>query len=136
MSLQRLNRLWQLVSAVSTVKEIVQESKTYRFAVSGTITFYLRAENAEVKITRWQRPEVECTVRLQASFGWRVATDQDEAGVYLVAKRRAVVGGLSRATFDVFVPHDTYLLLKLDEGRVTLDHVSGTLELPPHDLAQ
>jgi hypothetical protein len=130
--MQRLNTLWQVVSAVSTVKDIAQHSKTYHFAVSGPVTFYLRAENAEVRVTRWNRQEIEFTVRLQAAFGWRVVTDQDDAGVYVVAKRRAVVGGLSWATFEVFIPHDAYLILKLDDGRIILDHVSGTLEVPPY----
>jgi hypothetical protein len=69
--------------------------------------------------------------QLQAAFGWRIASDQDGAGVYFVARRRPVVGGLSRALFRVNVPYETYLVLNLTSGRLVLDEVNGTLELGP-----
>jgi hypothetical protein len=129
--MQRLNTLWQLVSAASSVRDIAQQAKTWQFAVNKAMTFYLRAENASVHITRWPRPMIEVNARLQASFGWRIVTEQDEAGVYMVAKRRTVVGGLSSATFKVFVPEDVYLVLKLENGHVRLEHVNGTINIPP-----
>jgi len=130
--MQHLNTLWQLVNAASTVTELARHTQTYRFGVmSGPITLYLRAEQAEVQIARWGQPQVVITAQLQAAFGWRVASDQDEAGVYFVARRRPVVGGLSRALFRVSVPYNTFLVLKLDGGRLTLEAVHGTLELGP-----
>ncbi len=130
--MQHLNTLWQLMNAASTVSELARHTQTYRFgAMSGPITLYLRAEYAEVQITRWRQPQVVITAQLQAAFGWRIASDQDEAGVYFVARRRPVVGGLSRALFRVSVPYETYLVLNLNSGRLVLDDVDGTLELGP-----
>ena len=123
-----------MVSAASTVKDIAQQTKTYHFAVHSPITVYLRAEHAEVRVRRWARPQVEVTARLQASFGWRVATDQDEAGVYVVAQRRAVMGSLSSATFEVLVPHDAYLVLKLTNGRLLVEDAKGTFHIAPPTL--
>jgi hypothetical protein len=76
---------------------------------------------------------IEVSVQLQAAFGWRLVTDQDDAGVYMVAKRRAVVGGLSRAVFRVHVPQDTYLVLRVNKGHVLLEDVDGMLTIPPLD---
>jgi hypothetical protein len=130
--MHHLNTLWQLVNAASTVSELARHTQTYRFGVmSGPITLYLQAEYAEVQITRWGQPQVVITAQLQAAFGWRIASDQDEAGVYFVARRRPVVGGLSRALFRVSVPYPTYLVLQLSSGRVLLDEVDGTLDLAP-----
>jgi hypothetical protein len=129
--MQHLNTLWQAVNAASTVTELARQSQTFHFGVSKPITFYLQAEQAEVRLTRWAQPKIEIAVQLQAAFGWRMTTDQDEAGVYVVARRRPLVGGLSRATFAVFVPQDTYLVLKLTEGRLTLEHVDGEFHVPP-----
>jgi hypothetical protein len=129
--MQHLNTLWQAVNVASSVTELARQSQTYHFGVSGTVTFYLQAENAEVNVTRWNESKIEVTAQLQAAFGWRVATDQDEDGVYIVAHRRPVVGTLSRAKFSVFVPHDTFLIFKLNDGQVTLEHVSGTIHVPP-----
>jgi len=131
--MQHLNTLWRLLSAASTIRDITQESKTYHFAVSGPVTVYLRAEYATISVTRWTRQQVDVTVRLGAPFGWRIAADQDDAGVYLVAKRRAVLGCLSNAAFDLTVPDDAYLVLKLEHGRLILDVVDATLHVSPPD---
>lgn len=131
--LQHLNTLWQAVSAASAVAELARHSQTFHFGVPQPITFYLQAEYAEVRLKRWGYPRIEVTAQLQAAFGWRVAADQDDAGVYIVAKRRPVVGSLSRAVFDVSVPGDTYLMLKLSEGRLVIEDVSGALHIPPPD---
>jgi len=132
--MQHLNTLWRLVNTASTVSELARQSQVYRFGVMGPITFYLRAEHAVVHVARWQQPMVEVSAQLQAAFGWRIGTDQDEAGVYFVAKRRAVVGGLSRAVFRIGVPQDTYLVLKLSGGHLLLEDVDGTLNIAPPDI--
>lgn len=129
--MQKLNTLWQLVNAASSVRDITHHIKTYYFGVNGPVTFYLQAENADVNISRWVRPQIEVTVKLQASFGWRIAAEQDDAGVYIAAKRRMVVGGLSTARFDVIVPYNVYLTLKLTESNLKLQGVDGTLHIPP-----
>jgi len=71
--------------------------------------------------------------RFQASFGWRIKTDQDADGVYIVAVPRADLGRVLSASFEVFVPQDTYLLLKLKDGKCTLGSINGVIEIPPTD---
>jgi hypothetical protein len=115
----------------STVTELARQASTYHFGVFGPVTFYLQTEHADVSITRWTQPKIEVQARLEAAFGWRVAADQDEAGVYVVARRRPLVGAVSRAAFSVFVPLDTYLILKLMACRAALESLDGTLHLPP-----
>lgn len=135
--MQTLNTLWQAVSAVSSIRDIARHDRTYYFAVqSPSVTFYLAADNATVQIIRWARPLIEVSTSLQGAFGWRIATEQDEAGVYMAAKRRNVFGGLSSARFEARVPHDTYLMLRLESGAVFMDNVTGLLKIPPQqDLA-
>lgn len=135
--MQKLNGLWQVVDAASTVRDIAQQTRVYHFNTGDQpITFYLQAESARVQVTRWQQPQVEVSVKLQAAFGWRIVTDQDEAGVYIAAKRRMVVGGLSSAVFEIIVPQQTYLVLKLDQSSVRLNDVNGTLYIPPLQAEQ
>lgn len=129
--MQHLNTLWKMASAAS---DIAQQTKTHIFPVRPTTTVYLRAEYVAVHIHRWPRSQVEITQRLQMPFGWRVLVEQDEAGVYLVAKRRAVIGGLSNAVFELFIPQQAYVMLKLEKSRLLLENVNGTLHLsPPQD---
>ena len=127
---QHLNTLNELASAVSTVAEMARQSQTYRFNVSGAITLYMDLESAEVRVLRRPDPAVEVIANLQVPFAWRIATDQDEAGVYVVARRRPVVGSVASAAFQVNVPPDTYIVLKLKDCRLSLDALTGTVELP------
>lgn len=129
--MRHLDTLWQVVNAAGTVRDLTVSTQTYRFPVTKPVTFFLQSENVTVRVTRWSQPFIEVTIRLQAAFGWRVATDQDDAGVYIVAKRRAVVGSIASGSFEVSVPLDTYLTLKLENGSVQLDNLNGTLNLPP-----
>ncbi|MFN8375791.1 MAG: hypothetical protein U0694_23325 [Anaerolineae bacterium] len=129
--MRHLDTLWQVVNAASTVRDLTVTAQTYRFPVTHPITFFLQSENVSVRVTRWSQPLIEVTIRLQAAFGWRVATDQDDAGVYIVAKRRAVVGSIASGSFDISVPQDTYLTIKLENGSLQLDNLNGTLNIPP-----
>ena len=130
---KHLNTLWQVVNAASTVADFTRQSQTYTFPVSGPVTVYLQAEQAEIRLVRWALPKVDVFVQLQIAFGWRIATDQDADGVYVVAKRRMLVGSMSRATFTLTVPHDAYLILKLNESSLLLSDINGTFHVPPKD---
>jgi hypothetical protein len=129
--MQHWETIRKVVGAASTVRELTVETRTYRFNVPEQFTFYLDAGSAEVTVARWPERWVEVRARLQVGLGWRLQTDQDEAGVYVVAKRRAVVGGIARASFSVNIPHDTHVILKLEDGQLKLDHLNGTLHVPP-----
>jgi hypothetical protein len=130
---QRLNQLWNLVNAASTVRDIATHTKTYHFAVPdpNRLTFYLQTESAAVQIIRWARPLIELTTHLQGAFGWRVLTEQDTAGVYVAAGRRTLVGGLSSAAFEVRVPAETYCILKLDGCDLSINNINGEVRVPP-----
>jgi hypothetical protein len=134
--MQHLNTLWQIVNAASSIGELARQSQTFHFNVNGPITFYLQSENADVQVFRWPENKVEVNAQLQVAPGWRIATDQDDAGVYVVARRKLVVGAASSAIFSVTVPQDAYLLLKLKGGRVILEHVDGALHVPPPDVGR
>lgn len=131
--MQNINRLWQIVNAASTVRDLTQQSRTYHYAVTEPLTFYLRLEDATLQVVRWSRPLIELTIKMQGAFGWRMLADQDDAGVYVAAKRRSVVGGMSTAMFEVRLPFDTYVMLQLDRCTLNLNNISGEVRLPPPD---
>ena len=128
--MQHLNTLTEVVNAVSTVAELARASQTYRFGIAGAVTFFMHTGHADVRLIRHANPVIEVTAQLQAPFAWRVATDQDDAGVYFVAVRRPVVGAMAGASFAVTVPLNTHLVLKLDDCRLSLEGLSGTVEIP------
>lgn len=129
--MQHLGKMWQLVNAAGAVRDLTRHTKTYFFATPQPITFYLQTEEAVIQINRWARPMVEVTVKLQGSFGWRVLTDQDEVGVYMVAKRRAVVGSFSSALFEAYLPYTANVILQTQNCDLQINNLNGELQLPP-----
>lgn len=130
MTVQHWNTFRKLTSALSTVHDIAYETKRYTFTLTEPATFYLDAEQSEVNLRRWDKPIIQVDVRLQAGFGWRVLAEQDEAGVYVIAKRRPIVGTVSSGLFSVALPVDVDIVLKLNQGTVQLNDVSGMIEIP------
>jgi hypothetical protein len=130
--MQHLNTLSQLVSAASTVAELARSAQTYSFGVFGSMTCYVHVAGGEVRIARHALPVVEIASKVQAPWGWRIAAEQDAAGVYFVALRRPVIGVMAAAVFSVTVPTDAHLVLKLEHARLSLENVDGLLELSPN----
>lgn len=131
--MQHLENLWKLVNVASSVRDIAVERKVYRYPVQPPVTLYLHLEATHITFERWQQPEIEIVTEFQAGFGWRIKADQDEYGVYIVAKRLAIVGALAQAKFTARIPQDTNLVLRLTNCTVTFNNLSGTYEMPVTD---
>jgi hypothetical protein len=134
--MQHLETLRKLFSAAAAVRDITYETKVYDFPITLPVTFYLDVQDASITITPWSQPRIAVTARLQVGFGWRVQGEQDEVGVYVVAKRKAVVGMLARAEFTVRLPPETHLALKLAQSQLTLNDLTTTLHIPPRIHAE
>lgn len=129
--MQVYNTVRKLMETAASVREIADEKKTLTYQVNGATTLYLQTEQAHVTLSRWTERRIEILMALQLSVGWRYAADQDEAGVYIVAMRRPVVGSLSRAEFNLLVPTDTHVIFKLKDCAMTLNAINGQIELMP-----
>lgn len=132
--MQHLNTLTQLVNAASSVVELARSSQSYVFNVAGSATCYVHVRDGEVRIARHTAPQIEIAAQIQAPFAWRVAAEQDEAGVYLVALRRPIVGAVGGASFLITAPEHAYLVLRLEHSRLALEDVNGLIELPPQTV--
>jgi hypothetical protein len=66
---------------------------------------------------------------VQRSFGIELAADQDGEGIYIVARRKPVVGSVTRADFTLTVPPDTQLALNLTPGEIVFQNINGLAEL-------
>ncbi|PJF28047.1 MAG: hypothetical protein CUN53_01770 [Phototrophicales bacterium] len=143
--MQTLDRLIKLAgaasSAVGAVGNAVQRVETLRFPLHPGTAFYLHAERAVVSIARGADPSVRVEARWQPPFAWRVVFEQDDAGIYVVALRsraahlvKSIAGGLLTMRLDVLTHHAAPIILRLDSVRLTVDEVSGMLELTPDGL--
>ncbi|MFN8530988.1 MAG: hypothetical protein U0670_20480 [Anaerolineae bacterium] len=133
--MQNFKTLVRAIETTSQLMELARTSQTYRFAVQPNTTVYLHTMQSEVFFARHDQPQVEVIVKLGAPFAWRIATDQDEAGVYVVARRKPVVGhlagALASAVFLLTVPLESHLILKLENVRLSLQDLTGDFEFAP-----
>jgi hypothetical protein len=131
--MQHLNTLTQVLNAASAVSDLARKTVHYQFAAVGKTTVYTHIDSATLKLIRTTEPQVTLEGTLQPPFAWRLAVEQDEAGIYLVALRKAAVGSIATATFALSVPASAHLILRLEHATLALHDASGTIELPAAD---
>ena len=129
--MRHLGNLRKALGLFGAARNLAIETRRYEWELSTPNTFYLEAENADIRLSSHERNEIQATVELQAGFGWHLATDQDEAGVYMVARRKPLVGAIGRARITVALPADVHLRLKLERCRLSLLDLSALLEFAP-----
>jgi hypothetical protein len=134
----RLGSRTALDTALNTAADIIPITDTHTymqvFSVTKPLTVYVRASHCRVTICRKASDRVILQAQMYRSFGLEFATEQDDVGVYIVAKRKPVVGTLSRAEFTLTVPFESHLVFNLTPGEVLLLDVDGLVELPTGDL--
>jgi hypothetical protein len=118
-----------LKTASEVVPKIAQDEYHHVFEVLPPVTVYIYASHARVTVRRATEPQVRLDADLRGAFGWQLVTDQDDAGVYIVAKRKPVVGALSSAAFTLSVPAETRLLVELTPGALLLEDLDGKLDI-------
>jgi len=103
---------------------------TQVFHVEPPTTVYVRASHCRVTVRHAEDSRVQLEANVQRMFGIEFATDQDEDGVYIIARRKPIVGTVSRTDFTLTVPHNTHLAFNLSPGDVVFEQVSGIAEIP------
>lgn len=122
-----------LGAAVGVLPKTTHRSHTQVFNVKPPITIYVRGTNCRVSIHHEPGTKVILYANMYRAFGLELASEQDEAGVYIVAKQKRVVGKLSRADFTLTVPPESHLVFHLTPGDVVLQDIDGMIEFPPLD---
>lgn len=134
--LERLNQLSRVVQTAATVASLARKTQTFSFNVQPVTTVYLHADDCEIRVLRHDPPVVTITAHLQAPFAWRIGSEQDDAGVYLVAHRKPIVGGLAEAVFDVLIPREAHIVVRTVRSRLVIDRADGVYEFPPKGTLQ
>ncbi len=120
-----------LGAAIDAVPLVGQQSYTQVFKVTPPLTVYVRASHCRVTVRRTTEPKVTLETSTARTFGLELAAEQDEAGIYIIARRKNIVGQIARVEFGLTVPQDCFLAFNLTPGDVLLQDVDGLLDLPP-----
>ena len=125
----------------------VLEEEEYIFAVSGVPDVDLSTFDGRIEVRGWNRSEVRVVVEKRAANRERLEEIEIEAGQsgdrVRVAARRRDADGL-RVTLSLgsnwrgarliaSVPHESNLVARTDDGRITMTDVSGTIEISTDD---
>ncbi len=116
--------------ALAIVPRMTGEDYRQLFAVQPPLTVFIYAENSRITVRHEPAPQVILEASLRASFGWQIVAEQDEAGVYIVARRKPVIGALAQASFRVTMPPEAHLQVELSGGMLVLEDLAGRLEIP------
>ncbi len=127
----KLQNAWRAVKLLGAARDMAIETRRFHWEVAPDSTFFLQAENADIRFVKREGHAISATIQLQAGFGWQLATDQDDAGVYVIARRKALIGGFSRGRFDIALPADAHISLKLDNCQLCLAALNTALDLKP-----
>ena len=113
-------RLAFFLDAVATLRAlpgIARQRRVVAYEVRGPTTVYVRASHCRVTVRRTGMQQVQVEGELRQAFGWQWVTERDEAGVYVILKRKPLVGA--------------YLVFHLTPGSVHLQDFSGRLSIAP-----
>lgn len=125
--MQHLDRLWQFVNAVGKVRDIAQHVRHWAFSVPLPTTLYCHLEGATLIVQQHDKPALHLEAQVFVQGAWRIETDHDAHGVYVVAKRLPLIGELAQLTLIASVPTQTHLALRLEGCTLTLRNI--TVEL-------
>jgi hypothetical protein len=123
-----------VVATAETAAQVTAKSFVQYFTVTLPSTVYVRASQCEVIVRYKSGARVELSANLRASFGWELVAEQDDAGIYVVAKRKPIVGKLSTAHFTLIVPPEINLVFDLTPGAVKFATINGKLTLPGNPM--
>lgn len=128
---QTLRKAWRALEIIGAARDLAIETRRFSWDAPAGRTFFLQAEHADIRLATHEQGTIFAKIELRAGFGWQLVTDHDEAGVYIIARRKALIGNVARARFDITLPADLHVSLKLEHCQVSLVNVNAALDLPP-----
>ena len=129
--MRHLGKLWKAAHLVNAARELTIDTQRFQWDVTAPNTLFLQAEQSDIRLALHDQPQILAKVELRARFGWQLTTDQDDAGVYVAAVRKPVIGSIGRGRFHFSVPRGVHISLKLEQCQLCFDDLSASLDLPP-----
>ena len=129
--MRTLKRLQGALELLLSLRDLTTLSRNYQWEARAPSSFYLEAEYAEVNLSRCDEDQLSVALRLRSSMSWKLATEQDDAGVYVVLKRKPLIGNIGRARFSARIPRGVHISLQLQNSVLCLEEMVSALDLPP-----
>ncbi len=132
--MRHAGKVWKAAQLLNSARELALETQRFQWDVRPPNTLFLQAEQSDIRLDLHDQPQILAKVELRARFGWRLNTDQDAAGVYVVALRKPVIGSIGRGRFHFTLPRGLHISLKLRQCQLCFNDLTASLDLPPFML--
>ena len=129
--MRALRGLWQVWELLGSARDLTRQTRQFQWSAAERASLFLDAEYAKIDLMRHEGDAIHAQLKLRAARGWLLATDQDDAGVYIVLKRKPLIGSIGGAGIRISVPPGMHVSLKLKRCELCLHDVSQALELAP-----
>lgn len=129
--MRHLGKVWKAAQLLNSARDLAVETQRFHWDVRTPSTLFLQAEQSDIQLALHDQPQILAKVELRVGFGWQLTTDQDSAGVYIVAVRKRVIGSIARGKFTIHCPRGVYISLKLTQCHLCFQDLTASLDLPP-----
>lgn len=129
--MRHLGNFWKAAQLLNAARGLAVETQRFSWDVTAPNTLFLQAEQSDIQLVLHDQPQILAKIELRAGFSWQLSTDQDAAGVYVVAVRKPVIGSIARGKFTFHCPRGVYISLKLKQCQLCFDDLTASLDLPP-----
>jgi len=126
----------QSLRFLAAARNLALERRRMIWNIEAPGTFFLAAEHASITVQWHDRAQAQARMELQASFAWQIVSEQDASGLYIVARRRSLLGGRGRAKLDFTLPRGLHLSLDLQHCELRLQDTQLHIELSPSVSAE
>ena len=134
--MRHLGNIWKAARLLNSARDLAVETQRFHWDVRTPSTLFLQAEQSDIQLALHDQPQILAKIELRAGFGWQLTTDQDAAGVYIVAVRKRVIGSIARGKFHFSLPRGVYISLQLKQCRLGFDNLTASLDLPPFPMEE
>ena len=128
--MRALHGLGTAIELFGAARDLTRQTRQFEWTVAQDGSFFLDAEYAKIDLIRADGDSLQAELSLRSARSWALATDQDEAGVYIVLKRKPLIGSFGGARIRVSVPAGVHVSLKLMRCELRCHDISEMLELP------
>lgn len=124
-----LKHLDKLLALADGVRQFSQIEAARHLNVALPCAVYVDVGDAPLTLIAHDELVVSVEAQLPRGAGWQWRTEQDEVGVYIVAKRAAFAPLALKPRFVVTLPNRATLMLNVNKNSVEFRNMTGILQV-------
>ena len=129
--MSRRDKLGSAIKLAGAAWDLSVQKRRYQWDVAPPNSLYLEAEQALVHLSPHDKAQILAAIELRGGIGWQLRTDQDAAGVYIIARRKSLLGSIAGGKFRLWIPRGLHISLRLTACQLRLDDLDASIDFAP-----